>query len=124
MGNRANVYVHAGEQPGVYLYTHWAGDELPATVRTALAREQRWEDDQYLARIIFNTMTLGDEAGETGFGISAYPGDGGSRIVDVDTSAQSVRVFDEQPQSFGDFVLQQTEIVETSTWDHAEGGAR
>lgn len=31
MGDRANVYVHEGDQPGVYLYTHWSGHELPET---------------------------------------------------------------------------------------------
>lgn len=102
MGDRANVYVHDGDQPGVYLYTHNGGYELPDTVRTALAREQRWDDDQYLTRIIFNTMTKGQEDGETGFGISAYRSEG--QIVDVDTSTRQVKVFDEDPQSFRDFV--------------------
>lgn len=106
MGNRANVYVHDGEWTGVYLYTHNGADEVAAEVRTALARKQRWDDDQYLARIIFNTMTMGDEFGETGYGISAYLADGHNRIIDVDTSIRQVRVFDEQPQSFGDFVQQ------------------
>jgi hypothetical protein len=91
MGNRANVYLHHGHELGVYLYTHWAGDDLPETVRTALDRgEARWTDNQYLARIVFDEM-LGDRHGEeTGFGISAVLCDGARRIVDVDTAEQNV----------------------------------
>lgn len=103
MGNRANVYVHDGDAVGVYLYTHWGADELAATVRSALAREQRWNDDAYLARIIFNTMTRGKEDGETGFGISAYE-IGANFTIDVDTSRQTVKVSDEPPRSFRAFI--------------------
>jgi hypothetical protein len=92
MGDRANVYVHHGEQPGVYLYTHWEGTELPATVVNALKRGKgRWNDDPYLTRIIFSEMIKDDVDGETGYGISAYVGDGDDRIVDVDTATQTVR---------------------------------
>lgn len=42
MGDRANAYVHAGEEAGVYLYTHWSGTELPGVVRDALA-SPRWQ---------------------------------------------------------------------------------
>jgi len=92
MGDRANVYVHHGSRPGVYLYTHWAGSELPATVVNALQRGRgRWDDDQYLARIIFCEMIKNDVDGETGYGISAEVGDGDDRIVDVDTATQQIR---------------------------------
>ena len=92
MGDRANVYVHHGERPGVYLYTHWDGSELPAIVVNALHRGKgRWDDDQYLARIIFCEMIKNDVDGETGYGISAECGDGDDRIVDVDTATQQIR---------------------------------
>lgn len=103
MGNRANVYVHDGEAPGVYLYTHDGADELVDTVRAALSRKQRWDDDPYLARIIFNAMTKGYEDGDTGFGISAYE-IGAKYVIDVDTSKQSVTVADQPSQSFHDFI--------------------
>lgn len=102
MGDRANVYVHEGDAPGVYLYTHNGGSGLPDTVRTALAREQRWHDDPYLARIIFSTMIEGDVSGETGYGISAVPFSGG--LIDVDVATQQVTVLGESPQSFRDFI--------------------
>lgn len=103
MGDRANVYVHDGDRPGVYLYTHWAGSELPATVVRALQRGQgRWNDDQYLARIILCEMVKGDEMGETGYGISAECGDGSDRIVDVDTRHQTIRFIGYDELAMGD----------------------
>lgn len=90
MGDRANVYVHFGDRPGVYLYTHWRGTELPDTVRYALMHGQRWDDDQYLARIILDQMTEARDDTFAGYGISAYCVDGKDRIVDVDTSTQVV----------------------------------
>jgi hypothetical protein len=92
MGDRANVYVHEGDRPGVYLYTHWEGSTLPQTVVRALYRGRgRWDDVQYLTRIIFSEMIQDDVLSETGFGISAECEDGGDRIVDVDTATQKIR---------------------------------
>jgi hypothetical protein len=88
MGDRANVHV-----AGVYLYTHWGGYNLPETVRAALIRAQegdRWQDDPYLARIIFCEMVTGSEKGTTGYGISATCGDGAERVLIVDTRSQQV----------------------------------
>lgn len=107
MGDRANVFVHDGDNAGVYLYTHWSGSKLPETVRAALTRgSSRWGDDQYLNRIIFAEMTQeADWADTCGYGISAYCGEGGNRIIDVDTSAQTVRLPDASgPVSFADYV--------------------
>lgn len=91
MGDRANVYVHHGADPGVYLYTHWTGTQLPEMVRTALKRApERWGDDQYLNRIIFFEIDGRDTAGAAGLGISAQWSGDVHRIVDVDTAAQTV----------------------------------
>ena len=69
MGDRGQVYV---KQAGVYLYTHWAASELDEIVKQALIRgKDRWYDAEYLARIIFNEITKGDEQGTTGAGICA-----------------------------------------------------
>jgi hypothetical protein len=56
MGDRANVYVHDGVEPGVYLYTHWHGSDLPEVVKVALAKQWRWKDSAYLGRVIFCEM--------------------------------------------------------------------
>jgi hypothetical protein len=84
MGNRANILVKAYKaDSGVYLYSHWGGTELPATLQNALSKHWRWDDPQYLTRIIFDEMTSKDHGGETGYGISTRVGDGASRILEV-----------------------------------------
>ena len=89
MGDRGNVYV-CDENEGVYLYSHWGGYRLPETVQKALARQQRWSDAPYLARIIFCEMVRGEENEETGFGIWSQLCDNEYAITVVDTNTQSV----------------------------------
>lgn len=93
MGDRANILIGGSfgdDFRGVYLYTHWGGSELPMTLQSALKKRWRWDDEQYLARIIFCEMVKGDETGETGYGISAVIGDGGKRVLKVDAATQTV----------------------------------
>lgn len=66
MGNRAQVFIEA---EGVYLYTHWGADRLVEAVRIALERKERWNDPEYLARIVFCEMVRGYESKAEGFGI-------------------------------------------------------
>lgn len=92
MGTRGNVYVHNGERAGVFLYQHYDAYDLPKVVAAALRKQARWDDVDYLARIIFSEMIAGDVQGTSGYGISAAVGDGGDRIVDVDTSTRTVKL--------------------------------
>jgi hypothetical protein len=74
MGDRAQICIKMmGDKGKVYLYTHWQGTELLATLKRALARRERWGDPEYLARIIFCEMVKGSEGSPTGFGIGTYP---------------------------------------------------
>jgi len=89
VGDRANVYFkdecNAGQ--GVYLYTHNRGSDLPIVVQTALKRgRNRWDDSQYLSRIIFCEMVKDDIMGKTGYGLSTTIGDNtiGRPIIVVD----------------------------------------
>ena len=68
MGDRAQVLI---EDEGVYLYTHWTATELPNIVKTALRKRWRWDDPEYLARIIFCEMVKSDLMDETGYGIGS-----------------------------------------------------
>ncbi|MCJ7828737.1 MAG: hypothetical protein MUP81_03230 [Dehalococcoidia bacterium] len=74
----------------VYLYTHWGADELPETVKKALSKKWRWDDFEYLARIVFETMIDGDRNGETGFGIGTGQHDDIECLVVVDVGNQTV----------------------------------
>jgi len=104
MGDRGDIYVHEGELPGVYLYTHWDGHKLPSVVqRTLISREgrERWNDAPYLTRIMFEQLIRGYERQETGFGISAQRSDG--RMIKVDVAAQTVTLDSGEVRSFADY---------------------
>ena len=112
MGDRANIQVtgHA-DRDVVYLYTHWGGTELPETVQRGLERgKERWDDSQYLARILFCQFLMDYSEGVdglTGFGISGIVHDGDTRIVEVDVPHQTVYLtaFGKQVEySFADYV--------------------
>lgn len=92
MGDRANVVIQQGDGKRIYLYSHWGGYELPESLAVGLDKGRgRWDDESYLARIIFREMGAGQE-GETGFGISTYPPDNEHPFLVVDTKAKAVRV--------------------------------
>jgi hypothetical protein len=58
------------EDTGIYLYSHWGSSEILQTVKRAIAKRWRWDDYEYLTRIIFDEMMGKDSHGEeTGFGI-------------------------------------------------------
>jgi hypothetical protein len=93
MGDRGNLVMRYTEQDkpvDIYFYTHWRGSELPAILQRALARRQRWTDPAYLSRIIFNTLTEGNEQEETGFGIAPYLCDNEHDLLIVDHEEQAV----------------------------------
>lgn len=98
MGDRGQVKIISdfeGQAP-VYLYTHWGGTDLIDTVKKALRKKTRWNDSCYLARIIFDAMTEGDQGSETGAGIcTAQHGDIEHPIVVVDCKNQEIRLEDE-----------------------------
>lgn len=90
MGDRGNIKV-TNDVQHVYLYTHWSGSDLPTTVQTALRKRQRWDDEQYLARILFCQLVRKDDwEGETGYGIGTVIGDGEDKVVEVDVGNQMV----------------------------------
>lgn len=95
MGDRANVYIHEEDKPGIYVYTHWYGTELPQRVKSALesSRAQlRLTDSMYLTRILIEELTADDRDSETGWGVGTEVGDGSDRIVDIRTSYREVPV--------------------------------
>lgn len=98
MGDRGNIVVRQSADTNkgdVWFYTHWSGGEIVQTVTKALARKLRWEDPSYLARIVFDTLTKGDQGAETGFGISTQMQDNEHDILVVDVSHQVVWVIRE-----------------------------
>jgi len=76
----------------VWLYTHWGATYLPVTVQDALKRRLRWNDESYLARIIFCEMVKGDIDGELGFGIDTDQHGDVWCVVHIDAEGQKVSI--------------------------------
>ena len=94
MGDRGNVVFKYEDGNKIYFYSHWGGSALKEVVRKALIRgKERWNDESYLARIVFCEM-LKEEGATledlTGFGIAPYEVDNEHPLVIVDTKAQTV----------------------------------
>ena len=102
MGDRGNVCVRQ-EPHDVWLYTHSSGTELADTVRAALAKKWRWNDEMYLTRIIFEQMIDGAYRQDTGFGIGTKGHDNNHPVVYVDPDKQTVTISGEV-QSFEQFI--------------------
>jgi hypothetical protein len=116
MGDRANIHVRENDKDtGVYLYTHHGGTEAPKTLQDALSKRLRWDDCQYLTRIIFCQMVKVDIDGETGFGISAFLGDGASRVLRVNTENKTVS-FEDRVWTFEEYLR----IDAESIWEHGQ----
>lgn len=108
MGDRAQVAIKQGAKT-VYLYTHWGGSELPSVVRAALARQQRWDDPEYLTRIIFCQMVKRDVDAETGFGIGTQLHDDNEHpLITVDPDKQTIKI-GSVVMAFADFIKSHAE---------------
>jgi len=97
MGDRGQVLV---KDEGIYLYTHWSATELIDTVKTALAKRWRWDDPEYLARIIFDEMTKDSHGEETGYGIGSGKHGDIWRLITIDCESQTVTVEDDNKEIF------------------------
>lgn len=103
MGDRANVKIVYTNGSKIYFYTHWGGEVLPNKVAKAIQRNQRWDDEAYLARIIFCQMISAEQHdAETGFGISPYICDNNRPIIVVDMGKQTVRFEKENGHSMSE----------------------
>jgi hypothetical protein len=106
MGDRGQVLM---KNSGVFLYTHWGACDLIAGVQRAIAKKLRWDDEEYLTRIIFDEM-IGEEQGkETGFGIGTIKHDDIWLLIVVDCDKKEVTINNlpeekETTESFEDFI--------------------
>lgn len=95
MGDRANIEIVYDDNNKIYFYTHWSGTELPQTLQSALVRgKNRWDDDAYLARIIFSEMIRNEVLDETGYGIAPYILDTNHILISVDCPSSTVTIGD------------------------------
>lgn len=93
MGDRANIAIEQGDGTRIWLYTHWAGYDLPKTLHAAIKRgTDRWDDTPYLARIIFCEMVKNSLDDLTGYGITTSMTDNEYPLLVVDPDKQVIRV--------------------------------
>jgi len=101
MGDRGQVHII---DTGVYLYTHYGGTNLPEIVRRALARRERWDDPEYLTRIIFCGMVKPDFDGELGYGIGTERHGDAWRQVKINCKRKTIKVDNGLEISFEEFI--------------------
>ena len=105
MGDRANIEMIYNDGNKVYFYTHWGGYNLPEILKSAMIRgENRWNDEPYLARIIFSEMIKDNILDETGYGISTYICDNEHPIISVNCFKQIISIGNVVEWSFEDFI--------------------
>ena len=95
----------------VYLYTHDTAHTLVSEVHDALSQRKRWDDPDYLTKMIFCRMLpLECWLEEKGFGIGTQMYADINLLVTVDTVKQVISMqsatdkFDKIELSFDDFV--------------------
>lgn len=77
----------------VYLYTHATADHLVADVYAALAARQRWDDADYLAKMVFCRMTpLECWQSDGGFGIGTQLYADVNLLITLDTVRQTISI--------------------------------
>lgn len=100
MGSRGNIFMvqhpnGSGQSDvGIFMYTHYSGHALPEILQTVLRHKVRWNDEPYLARMIFSAMIKDDVSGERGAGLSTYLCDYNYPILVVNSEEQTVSVAD------------------------------
>ena len=103
MGDRGNIYI---EDMDIYFYTHGKGSITDFIVASALDRgRDRWDDDSYLARIIFSELIKDNLMGTTGYGISRVIQDENHppTVVNITNNTVNGTPFEQFVQSFVEF---------------------
>ena len=99
MGERGQIKIG-----NIFLYTHWEGYAIKKMLQNALAKKWRWDDEEYLRRIIFCEMVKNDIEQETGYGIGdALHTDLNYPLLEVDVKNQEI-IEDKKKWSFEKFI--------------------
>lgn len=102
MGDRGHIVIEQPrDQPAVVLYTHRSANGLPHLLAQALGKEARWNDPEYLARIIFDQIS-NDASETTGAGIGTELQGDAWRVITVDTDPDDGLVRFEEGHGYGD----------------------
>ena len=86
MGARSNIVIQDGEHR-VWLYGHWMSCQAIEHAATGL-RSDRFDDPQYLATVVFQSMLRSEGAEGWGYGISAQRYDNQFPILIIDSRSR------------------------------------
>jgi hypothetical protein len=89
MGDRSNIVVQEHNGNRIWLYGHWMGSDSINVTRDVLNKQDRWNDSQYFARMLFSEMVKGSLDETTGYGISTYMCDNEYPIIVLDFGSQT-----------------------------------
>lgn len=90
MGVRQDVKLQYKAGGEVVIYSHWNEAEvLKGIIKDVLRRRERWDDESYLARMIFSAIVKDDIDSATGYGLAPY-GMGEETPVIINFSKQTV----------------------------------
>lgn len=112
MGNRANIKIiqYKNATP-LYLYTHWNGSIWNIQLANALKfGESRWNDPEYLTRIIISRMYAGDVDDTTGggIGVDTIPdNENPIIIVDIGTNTVYLEGSESDAETFREFTTRE-----------------
>jgi hypothetical protein len=100
-----------GPDGRVYLYTHHTAHTLVSEVYDALSQQKRWDDPDYLSKMVFCRMIpLECWKEETGFGIGTQLYADVNLLVTLDTVKQTITIqsasnlHDKFHMSFSEFI--------------------
>ncbi len=99
---RSNIAIKYGDGNKIYFYSHWDGADMKEILKNALIRgKERWNDEAYLARIIFSEMIKDNILDLTGYGIAPYEMDKNYETIVVDIKNKTITP---KETSFAEFI--------------------
>lgn len=110
MGDRGNIVVEERNGGEIWIYSHGGGHGLPRDLKNALMLGERWTDEQYLTRIIFQRVVK--NTGTTGYGLSTCqrPRHPCNPTLRVRMKDQTV-ICQERSVSFADYVAMSDDAI-------------
>ena len=115
MATRSQVKLISSYFPTpIYLYQHYDGYGLYKIVNNAISRKARWDDHEYLARIIFSEMIKDHIDDTAGYGIGTFQHGDIEYLVEVDIDNQTIKEY----EGYGDEwkVTHSTTFKEAKVW--------
>jgi len=85
----------------VYLYTHEQAEVLVQQVHDVLSQKIRWDDPDYLSRMLFcNMIPKENWYGEKGYGIGTEQYVDVNLLISIDTTNNHIKIYSAKDKAF------------------------